>query len=207
MSAIIFSIALRRRVAVAVAASLGLGLVPQLAASEPMHGIAMIGEPALPPGFDHFPYVNPDAPKGGKTTYGVVGTFDSLNPFIVQGGMTSARGLREAALGNLVFESLLARSDDEPFTLYGLIAETVETPPDRSWVAFTLRPEARFHDGSPMTVEDVIWTFETLKKQGHPFYRSYYAPRFAYGGFYRPRVVAWRGWGGRAWGWRGGRRW
>ena len=89
------------------------------------HGIAMIGEPALPADFDHLPYVNPDAPKGGKITYGVVGTFDSINPFIVQGGLDlGARPLLRAALRQLVFESLLERSADEPFTLYGFIAET-----------------------------------------------------------------------------------
>jgi len=175
MSAIIYSIALRRRIAAAVAATLGLGLVPQIAPAEPMHGIAMIGEPALPPGFDHLPYANPDAPKGGKITYGVVGTFDSLNSFIVQGGTTSARGLRDPVFGNLVFESLLARSDDEPFTLYGLLAETVETPPDRSFVEFTLNPLAKFSDGTPVTVDDVIFSMEILRDKGRPNYKAYYA--------------------------------
>src|SRR5579859_7829743 len=157
MSATVLSIVLRRPIAVALAASLGLGLVPQIASAQPMHGIAMIGEPALPQGFDHLPYVNPDAPKGGRITYGVVGTFDSLNPFILKGGFTAARGLRDPFFGNLVFESLLARSDDEPFTLYGFLAETVETPPDRGWVEFTLNPTARFSDGTPVTVDDVIF--------------------------------------------------
>ena len=103
MAARIFSIALRRQVAAAIAATIGIGLVPQLAHAEPAHGIAMIGDPALPAGFDHLPYANPDAPKGGKLTVGVVGTFDSLNPMIVQGGLTSARGLSsDPLLGNLV---------------------------------------------------------------------------------------------------------
>jgi peptide/nickel transport system substrate-binding protein len=140
-----------------------------------MHGIAMIGDPALPPDFDHLPYANPDAPKGGKITYGVVGSFDSLNPMIVQGGFTSARGLSDPAFGKLVFESLLERSADEPFTLYGLLAETVETPPDRSWVEFTLNPKAKFSDGQPVTVDDVIFSMEILRDKGRPNYKAYYS--------------------------------
>jgi peptide/nickel transport system substrate-binding protein len=175
MSAVILSLVLRRPVAAALAATLGLGLVPQLASAQPQHGIAMIGEPALPQGFDHLPYANPDAPKGGRITYGVVGTFDSLNPFILKGGFTSARGLRDGTFGNLVFESLLARSDDEPFTLYGLIAETVETPPDRGWVEFTINPKAKFSDGEPVTVDDVEFSLAMLRDKGLPNYRSYYS--------------------------------
>lgn len=174
MSALIFSIALRRPLAAAVAAGLGFGIMPQLAVATPMHGIAIIGEPALPAGFDHLPYANPDAPKGGKITYGVVGTFDSLNSFIVQGGTTSARGLSDPVFGNLVYETLLARSADEPFTLYGLIAETVETPPDRSWVEFTLNPKAKFSDGEPVTVDDVIFSMELLRDKGRPNYKATY---------------------------------
>ncbi|MEX0852116.1 MAG: extracellular solute-binding protein [Bauldia sp.] len=175
MSAIIFSISLRRPVAAAIAATLGLGIMPQIAAAAPMHGIAMIGEPALPPDFDRRPYANADAPKGGKITYGVVGTFDSLNPMIVQGGFTSARGLSDPVFGKLVFESLLERSSDEAFTLYGLIAETVETPPDRSWVEFTLNPKAAFSDGEPVTVDDVIFSMEILRDKGRPNYKTYYS--------------------------------
>ncbi len=143
--------------------------------AQPKHGIAMIGEPALPADFSNLPYVNPEAPKGGKMTYGVVGTFDSMNPFIVQGGTTSARGLRDPVFGNLVYESLLARSDDEAFTLYGLIAESVETPQDRSWVEFTLNPAAKFSDGKPVTVDDVIFSFEILRDKGRPNYKAYYS--------------------------------
>ena len=168
MSAVVLSIALRRPLAAAIAAGLGFGLIPQLAAGAPMHGIAIIGEPALPPDFSHLPYANPDAPKGGKVTYGVVGSFDSLNSFIVQGGTTSARGLSDPVFGNLVFESLMARSANEPFTLYGLIAESIETPPDRSWVEFTLNPLAKFSDGEPVKVADVIFTAEILLKKGRP---------------------------------------
>jgi len=176
MAATIISIALRMQIAAAIATTLGIGLMPQLAHAEPSHGIAMIGEPALPQNFDHLPYADPEAPKGGKITYGVVGTFDSLNPMIVQGGLTSARGLSsDPLLGNLVFESLLMRSADEPFTLYGFIAETVETPPDRSWVEFTINPDAKFSDGQPVTVDDVIFSLELLRDKGRPNYRSYYS--------------------------------
>ncbi|MEP2116627.1 MAG: extracellular solute-binding protein [Bauldia litoralis] len=174
MSATVISIALKLRLAAAVAASFGIGLVPQLAAAEASHGIAMIGEPALPADFTHLPYANPDAPKGGQITYGVVGTYDSLNSFIVQGGTTSSRGLRDPVFGNLVFESLLSRSSDEAFTLYGMLAESVETPDDRSWVEFTLNPDARFSDGEPVTVDDVIFSMEILRDKGRPNYRYYY---------------------------------
>jgi len=174
MSATVLSIALRRPIAAAVAAGLGFGLVPQLAIAAPMHGIAIIGEPALPADFSHLPYANPDAPKGGKVTYGVVGTFDSLNSFIVQGGTTSARGLSDPVFGDLVFERLMARSADEPFTLYGLIAESVETPPDRSWVEFTINPNAKFSDGQPVTVDDVIFSMEILRDKGRPNYAGTY---------------------------------
>lgn len=152
-------------------AQLGMAAV---ATSQTNHGIAMIGEPALPDDFTHFPYVNADAPKGGKIVYGVVGTFESMNPFIVQGGTTSARGLRDPVFGALVFESLLARNADEAFTLYGLLAETVETPPDRGWVEFTLHPDARFSDGMPVTVDDVVFSLEILRDKGRPNYRSSY---------------------------------
>ncbi len=130
----------------------------------PAHAIAMHGTPKYPPGFKHFDYVNPDAPKGGTLRLAVQGTFDSFNPFIPKGN---------AGAGNSV-ESLLTSSADEPFTQYGLIAESIEVPEDRSWAIFTLRPQARWHDGQPITVEDVIWSLETLKKKGQPFFRFYY---------------------------------
>jgi len=129
--------------------------------AQPMHGIAMYGEPALPPDFTHLPYANPDAPTGGRIVTGETGSFDSLNPNIREGSVPWQ-------LGFLVYESLLGRSWDEPFTLYGLLAESVEVAEDHSWVEFTLRPEARFSDGSPVTVEDVIWSYETLGTVGHP---------------------------------------
>ena len=128
----------------------------------------MYGEPALPAGFRHLPYADPDAPRGGRLVLGETGGFDSLNPYILKGNAPWP-------IGVLTVESLMARSYDEPFTLYGLLAETVETPPDRAWVEFTLRAEARFSDGTPVTVEDVIWSFETLGVQGHPRYRNAWA--------------------------------
>src|SRR5262245_18793689 len=131
------------------------------------HGLSMYGDLKYKPGFMHFEYVNPDAPKGGDVRLSAIGTFDTLNPFVLKG--VAAVGIGQ------VFDTLTIQSDDEPFSEYGLIAETIETPADRSWVVYTLRPEARFHDGSPVTAEDVIWTFETLKTKAHPFYRSYYA--------------------------------
>lgn len=136
-----------------------------VAQAEPVHGIAMYGDPALPPDFVSLPYANPYAPRGGRVVFGNSGSFDSLNPYVTKG--TAPWQLRF-----LTHESLMARSWDEPFTLYGLLAESVETAPDRSWVEFTLRAGARFSDGSPVTVEDVIWSYETLGTKGHPRYRG-----------------------------------
>ncbi len=133
----------------------------------PAHGLSIHGDLKYGPGFRHFDYVDPRAPKGGSVTLAATGTFDNLNPFILKG--VSAVGI------GTTFDTLTIQSSDEPASEYGLVAETIETPPDRSWVAFTLRANARFHDGSPITVEDVIWTFETLRTKGHPLYRSYYA--------------------------------
>lgn len=135
--------------------------IPALA--EPSHGLAMYGEPALPADFTHLPYANPDAPKGGTFITGDTGSFDSLNPFIVRGEVPWQ-------LRFLTHESLMYRSQDEPFTVYGLLAESVETDPDRHWVEFTLRPEAKFSDGSPVTVEDVMWSYETLGTEGNARY-------------------------------------
>jgi peptide/nickel transport system substrate-binding protein len=156
--------------AVALAAALAQGHSPASAA--PQHAIAMHGEPALPADFDHLPYANPNAPKGGRITYGNIGTFDSLNPFIVMG--TAPRGLWDVSWGNNVWESLLVRNRDEPFTLYGLLAESVDVPPDRSSIEFTLRQEARFSDGQPVTVDDVLFSFDLLKTKGRPNYRSWF---------------------------------
>ena len=174
MPASVFPLSPRHLLAAAAATLLALGCAG-IAAAAPARGIAIIGEPALPADFDHLPYANPDAPKGGKMTYGVVGTFDSLNSYIVQGGTTSARGLSDPVFGNLVFESLMARNADEPFSLYGLIAETIETPPDRSWVEFTLNPLAKFSDGVPVTVDDVIFSMEILRDKGRPDFKARYS--------------------------------
>ena len=137
------------------------------ARSEPVHGIAMHGTPAYPADFKHFSYANPDAPKGGTVTYAAMGTFNSTNPMIVKG--IAAAGLRAH-----VFESLMARALDENFSLYGLIAESIETPDDRSWVEFQIRPEAKFSDGAPIRAADVVFSLETLRDHGRPNHRSFY---------------------------------
>lgn len=136
------------------------------AAAEPRNGIALYGEPKYGPDFKHFDYVNPNAPKGGKVTLQAIGSFDTLNPFTLKGV--------PAAGATMIYDTLMASSADEPFSEYGQLAETIDVPEDRSWVAFTLRPNARWHDGKPVTVDDVIFTFHTLT-ESHPFYRSYYA--------------------------------
>ena len=134
-----------------------------LRADAPTHAIAMYGAPALPPDFVHLPHVNPDAPQGGRIVFGEVGSFDSLNPFI-------RRGNAAWGVGVLTVETLLGRNWDEPFTMYGLLAESVSTNDARDHVEFTLREEARFSDGTPVTVDDVMWSFETLGIDGHPRY-------------------------------------
>ncbi|WP_238368923.1 extracellular solute-binding protein [Heliomarina baculiformis] len=158
--------AIGRGFAAGVAMGFAGVLTGSLAGAEPSHGIAMYGDPALPPDFVSLPYANPNAPKGGKIVFGNTGGFDSLNPFVSKG--TSPWQMRFWS-----YESLMGRSWDEPFTLYGLLAESIETPPDRSWVEFTLRPEARFSDGSPVTVEDVIWSYEILGEEGHLRYQGF----------------------------------
>jgi microcin C transport system substrate-binding protein len=131
------------------------------------HGLSIYGELKYPPDFTHFDYARPDAPKGGDVKLAAVGTFDSLNPFIL-------KGVPAAGLG-LTFQTLLADAEDEASAAYGLVAQSVEVPPDRSWVIFTLRPEARFQDGTPVTADDVIFSFNTVMEKGHPFYHAYYA--------------------------------
>lgn len=139
-----------------------------LAFAEPLHGIAMHGTPALPPGFTHFPYVNPDVKKGGHLKFGVVGTFNNLNPFIVKAKRTTARGMWDPELGNFVIEQLMMRSKDEPFTMYGLLAETAEWDEARTYIQFNLNPKARWSDGQPVTPEDVMFTFELMRDKGRP---------------------------------------
>ena len=138
------------------------------AQANPSHGISMHGDVAYPLDFTHFSYTNPDALKGGTLALGALGSFDSLNPLIV-------KGVAGAGLRDYVFESLMTRNYDEPFALYGLLAETVETDDDRTWVIFTLRPEAKFSDGQPVTVDDVIFSHSLLRDHGRPNHRFYYS--------------------------------
>lgn len=132
----------------------------------PQRGIALYGEPKYGPDFKHFDYVDPAAPRGGTVTLAAIGSFDNLHPYTI-------RGVAAAGIGN-IYDTLMTGSADEPFSQYPLLAETIEVPEDRSWVAFTLRPQARFHDGRPVTVADVIFTFKALTGN-HPSYRAYYA--------------------------------
>jgi peptide/nickel transport system substrate-binding protein len=138
------------------------------AAAEPAHAIAMHGAPALPVGFTQMPYANPDAPKGGRLVQGILGTFDSLNPFIV-------RGLAVQQVRGFVVESLMARGNDEAFTLYGLLARSVETDDIRSYVTFRIDPRARFSDGKPVLAEDVLFSWQLLRDKGRPNHRQYYS--------------------------------
>ena len=151
----------------AITAALALPLVAA-SAQDPVinksHAIAMHGDPKYGPGFAHFDYVNPDAPKGGTIRLGANGTFDSFNPFNAKGTPGPSAGI----------ETLLVSSDDEPFTMYGLLAETIEWPEDRSWIIFHLNPKARWHDGMPVTPEDVIFSLDKLRTEGRPLYRFYY---------------------------------
>ncbi|MEM6679402.1 MAG: extracellular solute-binding protein [Pseudomonadota bacterium] len=144
--------------------ALAVALLGTAAAETPTHGIAAHGMPALAPGFDSLPYVNPEAPKGGEVVFGEFGSFDSLNPFVL-------RGTAPWALATHTHESLLSRSYAEPFTLYANLAESVVRHEDGLGVSFTLRAEAQFSDGSPVTVEDVLWSFRILGEEGHPRYR------------------------------------
>lgn len=130
------------------------------------HGVSFFGDLKYGPNFKHFEYADPNAPKGGSIVFGSEGTFNSLNPFILKG--TSADGL------TAIYDSLLIASADEPFSEYGLLAESVEIPADKSWIVFNLRPYAKWHDGTPITADDVVFSFNILKTKGHPFYRNYY---------------------------------
>ncbi|MGO4570851.1 extracellular solute-binding protein [Microvirga sp. 2TAF3] len=150
---------------IAAAALLLVAMSPGARAEMLRHGIAMHGEPALASDFKHLPYADPDAPKGGRIVLALQGTFDSLNPLIVL-------GVAPDAVPRYVLQSLMMRSLDEPFTVYGLVARSAEMPDDRSSIAFNLDPRARFSDGHPLTAEDVRFTFELLRKNGKPFHRS-----------------------------------
>jgi peptide/nickel transport system substrate-binding protein len=159
-----------RAVLFGLAATIAALCGASIAHAQPKHGIAMHGEPALPADFGHFPYANPDAPKGGAISYALQGTFDSLNPFIVQG--QGASGILDLQRGYNVFDSLMQRSADEPFALYPLLAKTVETDEARSFVEFRIDDRARFSDGQPVTAEDVIFSFELLRDKGWPRYAT-----------------------------------
>lgn len=151
----------------------GAAYAQQTRSSDPDYALSMHGDVALPPDFSHFPYADPDAPKGGALRMGVVGTFDSLNPFILKSMRTTARGLfADGEFGNLVYESLMQRSRDEPFTLYGLLAEKIAIDPQRHWVEFTLDPRATWSDGQPVTVDDILFTYDILTEKGRPPYNS-----------------------------------
>jgi peptide/nickel transport system substrate-binding protein len=148
--------------------SLIIGPARASESSGPRHGIAMHGEPALPPDYPHLPYANPDAPKGGRVTIGFQGAFDSLNPFNLKAGST-AQGINTN-----IYQTLMVRSTDEPFTLYGLLAESIETDDARSWAIFRLNPQARFSDGKPVTAADVRFSFDLLRTRGRPQHRAAY---------------------------------
>lgn len=161
---------IRLRVLACFALALGVAALAPFgnAKAAESHALAMHGAPALPPGFVHMPYANPDAPKGGRLVWGLLGTFDSLNPFIV-------RGIAAQQIRGFVVESLMTRGNDEAFTLYGLLAKTVETDDARSYVTFRLDPKARFADGKPVTADDVLFSWELLREKGRPNHRQYYA--------------------------------
>ncbi|MGJ4996360.1 extracellular solute-binding protein [Bradyrhizobium sp. HKCCYLS3077] len=164
---------LQRRLSVAACTSaLILALLPPIYTSKAnaaeTAAIAMHGDPALPAGFDHMPYANPDAPKGGRLVWGLLGTFDSLNPFIV-------RGIAVQQIRSHVVESLLTRGNDEAFTLYGLLARSVETDERRTFITFRIDPRARFSDGRPVTAEDVAFSFALLRDHGRPNHRQFYS--------------------------------
>jgi peptide/nickel transport system substrate-binding protein len=172
-----FACFIRRRTAVAptrTATAVAFSIVAVLAAVVPArfaqaaHAIAMHGAPAMPENFTVAPYADPDAPNGGRMIEGVLGTFDSLNPLIVQ-------GLAVQPVRGYVIESLMARGYDEPFTLYGLLAKSVETDDARSFVTFSLDPAAHFSDGAPVTADDVMFSWQLLRDHGRPNHRTYYA--------------------------------
>lgn len=168
------SLALAGLAALVTAGLAGVGAVwaqdatPDLATVAKVHAIAMHGSPKYGPDFKHVDYANPDAPKGGDVRRAQVGSFDSLNPYILEG--SSPTGLEDT-----FYQTLTQDTADEPFSEYGLLAESIQVPEDRSWVAYTLRPEAKWSDGSPVTPADVIFSLGLMKTKAHPFYQDYYA--------------------------------
>ena len=143
-----------------------LGLFGPARAQVPVHGLSLLGAPELPADFPYFPYVNPNAPKGGELVLGAVGSFDSFHPFIVRGSPATITG---------IYDTLMRPNQDEAEAYYGHIASAIIVWPENQGVSFILRPEARFSDGSKVTADDVVWTFNALREQGKPRYRQYYA--------------------------------
>ncbi len=158
-----------RPVSALAAGLLAAGLLPAAAGAgepQPRHALAVFGEPRYGPGFEHFDYVNPDAPQGGTMRRGRAGSFDTVNPFTLKG---------EAPYGaELPFATLMTRSADEPYTVYAYLAKSITVPDNRAWAEFTLRKDARFHDGEPVTAADVAFSLRTLKAKGKPYYRQNY---------------------------------
>ena len=145
--------------------------VPTASADSPvktLYSISLLGQPKYPQDFKHFDYVNPDAPKGGEIKRAAIGSFDSFNPFIIKGNPA-------VGAAGLLFDTLLTPSQDEADASYGLLAESIELPDDHSWVAYNLRPEAKFQDGTPVTAEDVVFSFDMLTTKGDPQWALYYA--------------------------------
>ncbi len=158
---------MRTPVLPALLISLLLPFAAGSAPAAPVHALAMHGSPKYGPAFTHFDYVNPVAPKGGTVRLAATGSFDSLNAFIIKGETADGIGG--------VYDTLTAASADEPFTRYGLLAESMELAPDRSWIVFNLRKEPRWHDGKPVTADDVVFTFDTIRRDGAPQFKFYYA--------------------------------
>jgi microcin C transport system substrate-binding protein len=156
---------MRRVPAIFIATCLSLG-VTAVAYAMTTPGMSLFGDLKYPPDFKHFDYVNPDAPKGGTMRLSAIGTYDTLNPYVI-------KGVPAVGIGQ-IFDTLTVSAEDEPGSEYGLVAEKIELAPDKLSVLYTMRKEARFHDGTPMMPEDVIWTFEILRTKGHPSFRSYY---------------------------------
>ena len=173
-----------RRFALLSSLALALPAAHAQETATPRHAYTVLGEPALPPGFAAFPYVNPDAPRGGEVRLATIGTFDGFNPFILRGTaeghgvgswVTLPGGSGSGATVGHVWETLLTGSADEVATGYGHLAESIAVSADKRSATFVLRPEAKFSDGAPVTAEDVAWTFRTLLEKGRPSFRIQYA--------------------------------
>ncbi|MEM1300724.1 MAG: extracellular solute-binding protein [Pseudomonadota bacterium] len=160
--------------ALAGAAGATAFLRPAQAATITTHGVSAFGDLKYPADFPHFDYADPSAPKGGLWSTGFEASFDSLNPYALKGN--AGLGIADTHFGRTVFDGLMAEAHDEPDSWYGLIAENAELAEDRSFIIFNMRPEARFHDGSPITSEDVVNSIELMRTKARPFYRLLLAP-------------------------------